>query len=50
MHYNIALEAEKYFFFLLKKYIHYGNGDGVGIPEPVGDGDEIWFLIPAKYK
>jgi len=26
--------------------IHYGYGDGDGIPEPVGDGDVIQFLIP----
>jgi mannose/fructose/N-acetylgalactosamine-specific phosphotransferase system component IID len=34
--------------FLLKN-IHYGYGDGDGIPEPVGDGDGIQFLIPVGY-
>ncbi|KEH38966.1 hypothetical protein MTR_2g085095 [Medicago truncatula] len=25
------------------------DGDGAGIPEPVGDGDEIQFFIPVGY-
>ncbi|AES77434.1 hypothetical protein MTR_7g010570 [Medicago truncatula] len=25
------------------------DGDGAGIPEPVGDGDEVQFLIPVGY-
>jgi len=29
--------------------IHYGYGDGDRISEPVGDGDEIPFLIPVGY-
>jgi len=29
--------------------IHYGDGDEAGIPEPIGDGDEIQFVIPVGY-
>jgi hypothetical protein len=47
MHYIIALEAEKYFYFLLIFFIH--CGDGAGIPELVGDEDEILFLILVGY-
>jgi len=35
--------------FLSKKFIHCGDGDEMGIPEPIGDGDEIQFLIPVGY-
>jgi len=35
--------------FLLKKFIQCGDGDGAGIPEPVGDEDEIQFLISVGY-
>jgi len=37
MYYNIALGAEKYFYFYLKKIIHYG--DGARIPKLVWDED-----------
>jgi len=46
MYYNIVPEAEKY-FFLIKKNMH--CGEGVGIPKPVGDGNEIQFLIRVGY-
>jgi hypothetical protein len=36
-------------FIFIKKVIHYGDGDEAGIPEPVGDGDEIRFFIPTGY-
>lgn len=49
MHYNISLEVAKNFYFLLKKIIRYEDGDGAGIPEPVGDGDGIQFLILVGY-
>ena len=49
MYYNVAFGDEKNFYFLLKKIIQCGDGDGAGIPEPVGDGDEIQFLIPVGY-
>jgi len=29
--------------------IHYGDEDEMGIPKPVGQGDEIQFLIPARW-
>jgi len=48
MHYNIAIEAQKNFFFIKKVYSLRGR-DGAGIPEPIGDGDEIQFLIPFEY-
>ena len=57
MHYIITIEKlKKKTLFLLKtlplkslkktlckkkKLIHCGGGDGAGIPEPIGDGDEI---------
>jgi len=34
-------------YIFIKKIIQ--CGDGWGIPEPVGDGDEIQFLIPVGY-
>jgi len=37
MHYKNSLKAKKH-FFLLKKIIHCGDGDEVGIPKPVGTG------------
>jgi len=50
MHYNIYLRvAKKKLLFLLKNYIECGDGDGAGIPEPVGDGDGVYFLIPVRY-
>lgn len=49
MHYNISLEVAKNFYFLLKKIIQCGDGDGAGIPEPVGDEDEVQFIIPVEY-
>jgi len=32
--------------------IHFGDGDGdeARIPEPIGDRDEIQFLIPVGYE
>jgi len=48
MHYNISLGVKKNFYFYLKKNIECGDGDGA-IPEPVGDGDEVHFLIPVGY-
>jgi len=49
MYYNVALGDAKIFYFLLKKIIQCWNGDEAGIPKPVGDGDEIQFLIPVGY-
>ena len=49
IHYNITIEALKNSFFIKKKLIHCGDGDGVGIPEPIENEDEIQFLIPVKY-
>ena len=37
------------FIFIKKKFIHCGDGDGAGIPEPVGDIVEIRFLFPDGY-
>jgi hypothetical protein len=48
MYYNIVLGAEKYFYFI-KKIINRGDGDGPRMPEPVGDEDEIRFLITIGY-
>ena len=39
--------CKKNFYFLLKKIIQ--CGDEVGIPEPIGDGDEVQFLILIGY-
>ena len=39
---------QKNLYFLLKIIIR--CGDGAGIPEPIGDGDEIQFLIPVEYE
>jgi len=50
MYYNVALEDEKNFYFLLKTIIQCGDGYGAGIPEPVGYMDEIQFLIPVGYE
>jgi len=47
MHYNIALGAEKYFFFLLIFFIYCKDGDGVGVLEPIRDMEEIRFIISA---
>jgi len=47
MYYNIALGVEKNFYFLLEKIIQ--CGDGVRIPEPVENVDEIQFLIHIWY-
>jgi len=49
MHYKISLGLQKSFYFLLKNIIQCGDKDGAGIPEPVGDGDEVQFLIPVEY-
>jgi len=40
MHYNISLGVA---------IIQCGDGDGVGILEPVEDGDEVEFLILVGY-
>jgi len=37
---------QKNFYFLLKNIIQCGDGDGAAVPEPVGDGDRVQFLIP----
>jgi len=36
-------------YIFIKQIIQCGDGDGAGIPEPVGDGNEIQFLIPVGY-
>jgi len=36
-------------FIFIKKVIHCWDGDEAEIPEPVGDGDKVQFLIPAGY-
>ncbi|RHN46566.1 hypothetical protein MtrunA17_Chr7g0243591 [Medicago truncatula] len=36
-------------YSIKKKLIHCGEGDEAGLPEPIGDGDEIQFLIPIGY-
>jgi hypothetical protein len=41
MYYNVALRDAKKLLFFIKKIIHCRDGDGAGILEPVGDGDEI---------
>jgi len=41
--------CKKNFYFLLKKIIQYRDGDGAGIPEPVGDGDGVQFPIPVEH-
>lgn len=33
----------------MKKIIHYDDGDVIGIPKLIGDGNEIRFLILAGY-
>jgi len=33
----------------LKKIIQCADGDEAEIPEPVGDGDGVQFLIPVGY-
>ena len=48
MHYNIVLGVDL-FFLSNKKMIHCGYGNGTGIPEPIGCGYEIQFLIPVGY-
>jgi len=48
MYYNIALGDAKKLIFLLKKLFR--DGDETWIPESVGDGDEIQFLIPVGYE
>jgi len=40
---------QKNLYFLLNKIIQCGDRDGVGIPEPVGDEDEVQLLIPVGY-
>jgi len=49
MYYNISLGVAKKLLFLLKKNIECGDGDGAGIPKPIGDGDGVPFLIPVGY-
>jgi len=49
MYYNISLGVAKKLIFFIKKNIQCGDGDGAGIPEPVGDGDEVQFLISVGY-
>jgi len=54
---NILLDNALQHFFrgckktsiFIKKNIEYGDGDEAGIPEPVGDGDEVHFFIPVEY-
>jgi len=52
MQYNIVLRAENTFIFIKKIYkifyLLWGWG-WAGIPESVGDGDEIRFLILVGY-
>jgi len=48
MHYNIAPTVGKT-YVRIKKMIHYGDKDETGIPESVGNKDEIQFLIPIRY-
>jgi len=45
MHYNISLGLQKNFYFFFKKIFN----AGMGIPERVGDGDRVQFLIPVEY-
>jgi len=49
MHSNISLEVAKKLLFFIKKNIQCGDGDETGIPERVGDGDGVQFLIPVGY-
>jgi len=50
MYNNVALgDAKKLLFFIKKNYSICGDGDVAGIPEPVGDGNVIQFLIPVGY-
>ena len=50
MYYNIALGvAKNLLFFIKKKIIQGGDEDGTGIPKPVGEENEIQFLIPIAY-
>ena len=50
MHYNIYLGvAKKTYIFIKKNYIECGDGDRAGIPEPVEDGDGVYFFIPVGY-
>jgi len=49
MHYNIFIGVAQKLFFIKKKNIKCSDGDGAGIPEPVGDGDGVHFLIPVGY-
>ncbi|AES72983.1 hypothetical protein MTR_3g098440 [Medicago truncatula] len=50
MYYNVALADAKKLLFFIKKIIQCGDEDGAGIPEPVGNGDVIQFLIPVGYR
>jgi len=43
MYYKVAVGDAKNFYLLLKKIIQCGDGDGAGIPEPVGDGMRFNF-------
>ena len=49
MHYNISLGVAKKLLFFIKKNIQCGDEDVAGIPEPVGDGDEVQFFIPIGH-
>ena len=46
MYYNITIETQENSFFNKKKFIHCGDGEEARIPKPIGDADEIQFLIP----
>jgi len=46
---NISIGVAKKLLFFIKKIIQCGNGDEAGVPEPVGDRDEVQFLIPVRY-
>jgi len=41
--------SRKKLIFFIKKDIQCRNGDEAGIPQPVGDEDEVQFLIPVEY-
>jgi len=43
MYYNIGSGVKKILLFLLKKFIHSGDGDKTGIPEPVKEGIKFDF-------
>jgi len=49
MYYYVALGDAKKLIFFIKKIIQCGDGDEARIPEIIGDGDEIQFLIPIEY-